>query len=97
MDGGFAASMGYTVVISGRMKCARLSVLDSSLPPPLGCCVCDGKSLESRAREKNDCCGGGGRFKMDFPGVGMVTADDEADEASIPAALRAVPAAEADI
>ena len=46
---------------------------------------CVGRSLESRASEKNDCCGGGGRFKMDLPGMGIVTADDEADGESIAA------------
>lgn len=28
-------------------------------------------------REKRDCCGGGGRFRIDLPGVAMVIADDE--------------------
>jgi hypothetical protein len=28
-------------------------------------------------REKSDCCAGGGFFRIDFPGTGMVTADDE--------------------
>ena len=30
-------------------------------------------------REKKDCCGGGGFFSIDFPGVGIVTAEDEGD------------------
>ena len=38
-----------------------------------------GRSFESRVSEKKDCCGGGGFFKMDFPGVGIVTADDDGD------------------
>ena len=44
-----------------------------------------GRSLESRASEKKGCCGGGGRFKIDLPGIGMVTADDDADGESIAA------------
>ena len=28
-------------------------------------------------REKRDCWAGGGRFRMDFPGIGIVTADEE--------------------
>lgn len=28
-------------------------------------------------REKNDWFGGGGRFRIDLPGVGIVTADEE--------------------
>jgi len=28
-------------------------------------------------REKRDCCAGGGRLRMDFPGTCMVTADEE--------------------
>ena len=49
-----------------------------------------GRSFESRPSEKNDCGGGGGFFKIDFPGVGIVTADDEGDgEEDISAASRA--------
>ena len=33
--------------------------------------------MDSRVR--NDCWVGGGFFKIDFPGVGIVTADDEGD------------------
>lgn len=28
-------------------------------------------------REKRDCCGGGGRLRIDFPGMGMVTAEED--------------------
>ena len=35
-----------------------------------------GKSRLNRV--KMDCGGGGGRLRIDFPGVGIVTADDEA-------------------
>ena len=71
--------MGYTVVISGRMKCALLNALVSSLPSADTGEFWLGRSLESRVSEKKDCCGGGGFFKMDFPGVGIVTADDDGD------------------
>lgn len=30
-------------------------------------------------RENSDCCAGGGRFNIDFPGVGIVTADDDGE------------------
>lgn len=48
--------------------------------------------MDSLARKKNDCCGGGGRLRIDLPGVGMVTADEEGDEASISAASRTLSA-----
>jgi len=31
-------------------------------------------------REKRPCWGGGGFLRMDLPGMGMVTADEEGDE-----------------
>jgi hypothetical protein len=45
----------------------------------VGCCV--GRSLERRAKEveRKDCGGGGGRLRIDLPGTGIVTADEEAD------------------
>lgn len=30
-------------------------------------------------REKSDCWAGGGRFNIDFPGIGIVTADDDGE------------------
>ena len=49
-----------------------------------------GRSFESRPNEKKDCGGGGGFFKIDFPGVGIVTADDDGDgEEDISASSRA--------
>jgi hypothetical protein len=69
------------------MKCARFSVF-SSLQSDAGFCV--GRSLESLPSEKNDCGGGGGFLRIDFPGVGIVTADDEGDgEEDISASSRA--------
>lgn len=59
-------------------------MLASSLVVTFGW-FCVGRSLESRASEKNDCWGGGGRFKIDLPGVGIVTADDEAEGDSMAA------------
>ena len=41
--------------------------------------VCVGSSRESREREKNDCWGGGGFLRIDFPGRGRVTADDDGE------------------
>ena len=56
------------------MKCALFNGFASSaLAGTVGACV--GKNLVMR--EKRDCCGGGGRFRMDFPGTGRVTADEE--------------------
>ena len=66
------------VVISGKMKWALLRVLASSFELPFGW-TWFGRSFERREREKKDCCGGGGRLRMDFPGVGIVTADDEGE------------------
>lgn len=66
------------------MKCARLSgrVASSCVPcevkPPDGeFALLVGRNLERR--ENNDCWGGGGRLRMDFPGVGIVTAEEEAE------------------
>lgn len=82
--------MGYTVVISGKMKCALLSVLPSSLLSLATLVFCVGRNLERRP--KRVCGGGGGRFNIDFPGVGIVTADDEGDgEEDISAPSRANP------
>lgn len=74
VDGGFADDMGYTMAISGKMKWALFKGFVSSLSVAFGW-VCVGKNLV--IRENRVCCWGGGRFKMDFPGTGMVTADDE--------------------
>lgn len=30
-------------------------------------------------RENSDCWAGGGRFNIDFPGIGIVTADDDGE------------------
>lgn len=40
---------------------------------------CVGKRRDNRDREKKDCCGGGGFFRIDFPGRGSVTADDDGE------------------
>jgi hypothetical protein len=76
--------IGYTIAISGRMKCARLSGRDTSSsdpcelePPDVEVALPVGRNLERR--EKMDCWGGGGRLRIDFPGVGIVTADEEAE------------------
>jgi hypothetical protein len=62
------------VTSSGRMKWALLRVLASS--PVVSCgWVCVGRNFEMR--DKNDWLGGGGRLRMDLPGVGIVTADEE--------------------
>lgn len=31
-------------------------------------------------REKSDCWVGGGRLRIDFPGIGMVTAEDDGEQ-----------------
>ena len=49
--------------------------------------VCDGRRRDRRDNEKNECCAGGGRFKIDFPGLGSVTADDEGDVDDVAAML----------
>jgi hypothetical protein len=74
VEGGFAADIGYTVTSSGRIKWALLRVLDSS---PVVTCgwVWVGRNFEMR--EKKDCWVGGGRLRIDFPGVGIVTAEEE--------------------
>lgn len=38
-----------------------------------------GRRRERREREKKECCGGGGFLRMDLPGRGRVTAEDEGD------------------
>jgi hypothetical protein len=83
MLGGFAALIGYTVASWGRIKCARFSAFASPSAPFSGTGGAAGRSLDSRASEKKDCCGGGGRLRMDFPGTGIVTAEDEAGEVII--------------
>lgn len=61
---------------SGRIKWARLSVLDSSPDVELAWAWAGvGRNLENR--EKKDCWVGGGRLRMERPGTGIVTADDE--------------------
>lgn len=34
-------------------------------------------------RERSDCCVGGGRFRIDFPGIWMVTADDDGEREEV--------------
>lgn len=46
-----------------------------------------GRRRDSRDNEKNECCVGGGRFRIDFPGLGSVTADDEGDVDDVAAIL----------
>lgn len=58
------------------MKCALLSVLDSSSVVPLAGTFWFGRSFVKR--ENRDWGGGGGRFRIDFPGVGIVTAEEDA-------------------
>jgi hypothetical protein len=38
-------------------------------------------------RENSDCWAGGGRFSIDFPGIGMVTADDEGEHDELDEAM----------
>lgn len=59
------------------MKCALLSVFESSSTDPFTAGVLWlGKSRLSLVNI--DCGGGGGRFRIDLPGVGIVTADEDA-------------------
>ena len=73
--GGFCAEIGYTVASCGRMKCARFRLRAPSSSGGAG--AAEGRSLERR--ERKDGAGGGGFLRMDLPGTGMVTADDDAE------------------
>lgn len=68
------------------MKWALLSVFVSS-SPTLEFWAWAGSSFDSRAREKKDWGCGCDRLSIDLPGVGIVTADEEADGESISAAF----------
>lgn len=88
--GGFAAEIGYTVAKCGKKKCARFRFSSGSPFVPDEDEFCVGRRRESRESEKNDCCGGGGFLRIDFPGRGMITADDDGelhDGDAIPAGL----------
>lgn len=58
----------------GSIKWARLRGLMSSLAKA-GDCV----GRKPLIRENIPVCVGGGRFKIDLPGIGMVTADEEGE------------------
>jgi len=82
IEGGLIEDIGYTIDISDRIKCARLSGRFSScvaceLEPPDIELTLVGRNLESR--ENRDGWDEGGRLRMDFPGVGIVTAEEEAE------------------
>ncbi len=70
----------------GRKKCAlfKLSslaglVVVAFVEEAEGDGACEGNNRDNRDNEKNDCWGGGGRFRIDFPGLGSVTADDDGE------------------
>ena len=60
------------------MKWARFRGLDSSLPTFWEAGACVGKKRVMR--ENREGCWGGGRFRIDFPGVAMVIAEDEGEQ-----------------
>jgi hypothetical protein len=72
--GGAAVEMGYTVDIWGRMKCARFSGFWSS-SVVVGVGIWAGRKRVKR--ERRVCWGGGGLLRIDFPGMGIVTADED--------------------
>jgi len=72
------------MAICGRIKWALLSGFVSSALAG-GDWVCVGKKRE--IREKSEDCGGGGRLRMDLPGIGMVTADDDGEQEEFEAAI----------
>ena len=66
------------------MKWARLRALASS--PVVSCgWVWVGRNFE--IREKKDCCAGGGRLRIDLPGVGIVTAEEEGAQEEVGEAM----------
>jgi len=57
------------------MKCALFKGLISSSFVAGVCAAWVGRNRV--IREKSDGCAGGGRFRIDFPGTGIVTADED--------------------
>lgn len=66
--------IGYTIAISGKIKCALFKGFFSSSGTG-AVCVCVGRNL--LMRENNDWGCGGGRFRIDLPTTGIVLADDD--------------------
>ena len=60
------------MAIWGRIKCALLRGLSSSAGTES-----DEEGRNLVKREKRESCCGGGLFRIDFPGTGMVTAEEE--------------------
>ena len=66
------------------MKWALLRALASS--PDVSCgWFCVGRNLEMR--EKKDCWAGGGRLRIDLPGVGIITAEEEGAQGEVGEAM----------
>ena len=76
VEGGLTEDMGYTVAIWGRMKCALFKGLEFSLASGT---VWLGVGRNLVKREKRDCGAGAGGLRIDFPGIGMVTAEEDGE------------------
>jgi hypothetical protein len=74
VEGGLSEDIGYTVTSCGRMKWALLRGLVSSLEV-----VEFGVGRNLVIRERREGCTTGGRLRIDLPGIGMVTADEEGE------------------
>jgi hypothetical protein len=74
------------MAISGRIKWALLSGFEAS-SALVGLCggLGVGKNLEMRERREGGL--GGGRLRIDFPGMRMVTAEDDGEPEELEAAM----------
>jgi hypothetical protein len=62
------------------MKCALLRGFESSLAAEFDS---PGVGRNLVKRENKDCGAGGGGFRMDFPGIGMVTAEEDGEHDAV--------------